>query len=633
MSAISAEIKDAIEEETPYASVITSIDFEGPEVVIYSRNLDLLMDDDGFIRELARKIRKRITLRPDPSIMMDPERAREKIKEMVPEKANVVDISFSPSIGEVTIEAVKPGVAIGKEGSLLRKIMRTIRWTVKILRSPPIKSEIISSIRRYLIREAEDRQKILRRIGRRIYREPRAKEDWVRISTLGGSREVGRSANLLQTAESKILLDCGVNIASEDNAFPHLEAPEARLGELDAVIISHAHLDHSGFVPYLFKYGYDGPVYCTPPTRDLSALLQLDYVDIAEREGRDLPYDKKDVKKFIKHTIPLDYGDVTDISPDLRVTFHNAGHILGSAITHIHIGEGLYNVVYTGDLKFDKTRLFSPADYEFPRLETLIIDSTYGGSRNTQPSRSDAEDKFLRLVLETLKNGGKVIVPVFGVGRSQEIMVLLEESRRVGAFNGAPVYLDGMVWEATAIHTAYPEYLSPDLQDQILRQDKNPFLSDIFEWVGDNERRAEIIGGGPCVILATAGMMSGGPVLEYFKELASDPNNMLIFVGYQCEGSLGRRIQKGWREVPIRNEDGNKEVVKVNMKVETVEGFSGHSDRAQLLNYVRRISPKPRYVMCCHGDGERCVDLCSSLHKLFNIKTNAPRNLETRRLH
>ena len=356
-------------------------------------------------------------------------------------------------------------------------------------------------------------------------------------------------------------------------------------------------------------------------------------MDIAEREDRPLPYNKRDIINFLRHCIPLEYGDVTDIAPDIRITLHNAGHILGSSIVHAHIGEGLYNLVYTGDFKFDRTRLFSPAVCMFPRLETLVMDSTYGGAEDIQPFRADAEREFIRIVTETTKRGGKVVVPAFAVGRAQEIMVLLEDFSRKGMLDGIPVYLDGMIWEATAIHTAYPEYLSQELRERIFRADENPFLSELFERVKGPDQRARVIDGGPAVIVSTAGMMAGGPVLEYFKTLAPDPLNTLIFVGYQCEGSLGRRIQKGWREVPLRGEKGRVVEAKVNMEIRTVEGFSGHSDRAQLLNYVRRVSPKPQRVICVHGDENNCIDLASALHKLFRVETRAPRNLETIRLH
>lgn len=626
------EIKRVAREQTPFGESISDVEFEGPRVVLYCRDLDVLMQDGEAIKDFARLIRKRIVLRPDPSIMSEPEQAEKEIRELVPAEAGITDIIFSPDIGEVTIEAEKPGVAIGKGGYLLREIMRKVRWTPKVVRAPPIKSDIVRGIRLSIIQAAAERRDIMRRIGRRIHRQPRARGDWIRVTSLGGSREVGRSAHLLQTPESRVLLDCGVNVASEEKAFPHLEIPEMRLEELDSLVISHAHLDHCGFAPYLYKYGFEGPTYCTPATRDLAALLQLDYVEIAEREDKPLPYNKKDIRKFVQHTIPLEYGDVTDISPDVRITFHNAGHILGSAVTHIHIGEGLHNIVYTGDVKFDRTRLFAPAVYTFPRAETLVIDSTYGGAEDIQPRRADAEREFIHVVNETIKRGGKVVVPAFAVGRAQEMMVLLDSCRREGTYVGAPVYLEGMIWEATAIHTAYPEYLCPELREQIFRLDQNPFLSDLFTRVTKPDQRAGIIEGEPAVIISTAGMMAGGPVIEYFKALAGDPRNSLVFVGYQCEGSLGRRIQKGWREIPLRGEGGRVEEVKVNMEVRTIEGFSGHSDRAQLLNYVRRVTPKPHRVICLHGEESKCTDLASALHKLFRVETKAPSNLEAIRL-
>ena len=154
----------------------------------------------------------------------------------------------------------------------------------------------------------------------------------------------------------------------------------------------------------------------------------------------------------------------------------------------------------------------------------------------------------------------------------------------------------------------------------------------MFVRVANSDQRKQAIEGESSVILATAGMMTGGPVIEYFKTLAPDPRNSLIFVGYQSEGSLGRKIQKGWREVPLRGAGGRAEEVKVNMGIHTVDGFSGHSDRAQLLNYVRRINPKPERVICCHGEDTKCMDLASTIHKLFRMETRAPHNLETIRL-
>ncbi len=625
------EIKAAVK-ETPFADSVSDINFEGPRVVLYCKNLDLLAENGEIIKDLARKIRKRIILRPDPSILTDEEKAENKIREIVPPEAGITDIIFSEDIGEVTIEAEKPGIAIGKGGAIFRDIMHKISWTPRIIRAPPIKSEIVKNVRLSMIYGGAERREILRKIGRRIHREQKAKDGWVRFTTLGGAREVGRSCFLLQTPESRVLLDCGVNVASDNKSFPHLEVPELRLPELDALVLTHAHLDHCGFAPYLFKYGFEGPVYCTPATRDLAILLLLDYVEIAEREDKPLPFNKRDIMTFLSHCIALDYGDVTDIAPDVRITLHNAGHILGSSLLHIHVGEGLYNLVYTGDIKFDRSRLFSPAVYTFPRVETLITDSTYGGAEDIQPYRNDAESSLLTKINETIKKGGKVIVPAFAVGRAQEMMVLLEDARRKKIIDEVPVYLDGMIWEATAIHTAYPEYLSQELRELIFKEDENPFLSKMLIRVSGPDQRAQVIDGEPAVIISTAGMMTGGPVLEYFKRLAPDPKNTLIFVGYQGEGSLGRRIQKGWREIPTRGENGKLEEVRVNMEIKTVEGFSGHSDRSQLLNYVRRLVPKPDRIISVHGDESKCSDLSSAFHKLFRVETRAPLNLETIRL-
>ncbi|MEW6221804.1 MAG: beta-CASP ribonuclease aCPSF1 [Candidatus Hadarchaeota archaeon] len=626
------EIKRVVKEETSFGDSVSDVDFEGPRVVLYCSKLDLLAEDGDVIKELAKKIRKRIILRPDESILTDKKKAEEQIRSMVSPEAGITDIIFNDDVGEVTIEAEKPGVVIGKEGALLRELMYKIKWTPKVVRAPPIKSDLVRNIRLSMIHAGADRRGILKKVGKRIHREKTAKGDWVRLTTLGGSREVGRSCFLLQTPESTVMVDCGVNVASEDRAFPHLELPEVRLDKLDAVVLTHAHLDHCGFIPYLYKMGYEGPVYCTAPTRDLAVLLQVDYVEIAEREDKLMPYDKRDIGRFLAHTIPLDYGDVTDIAPDLRVTLHNAGHILGSSIAHFHVGEGLYNVVYTGDIKFDRSRLFSPAVYTFPRSETLIIDSTYGGPQDVQPRRANAEEEFIEIVRETVKRGGKVVVPAFAVGRAQEMMVLLESYRRDGLLDDVPVYLDGMIWEATAVHTAYPEFLSQELRESIFKEDTNPFLSDMFVKVSGPDKRAEVIEGGPGVIISTAGMMTGGPVMEYFKKLAPDPSNTLVFVGYQSEGSFGRRVQKGWSEVAIRGDKGRLEEVKVNMEIKTVEGFSGHSDRVQILNYIKRLVPKPERVINIHGEESKCHDLASTIYKLFRIETRAPMNMETIRL-
>ena len=211
-------------------------------------------------------------------------------------------------------------------------------------------------------------------------------------------------------------------------------------------------------------------------------------------------------------------------------------------------------------------------------------------------------------------------------------MLVLEEAMRTGQIPQAPIYLDGMIWEATAIHTAYPEYLNSQLRTQIFQTGENPFLAPMFKRVETSDMRANIIDDvEPCIVLATSGMMSGGPVLEYFKGWADNPLHALLFVGFQSEGSLGRRIQREAREITL-NDRGNPLTLQIKMDVETIDGFSGHSDRLQLLNYVGTMEPRPERVIVNHGEEYKCSDLASSLYKKFGVETRAPMNLETIRL-
>lgn len=628
------EIKKAVKDTVPQTSLITKVDFEGPEVVLYSKNPSVLAANGEIVKELVRLIKKRVVVRPDASVLLKEEEAEKKIREIVPEEAGISEVNFDPNFGEVLIESVKPGLVIGKAGKTLSDIKMAIGWVPRVRRTPPITSKIVKSIRHLLLKSSSERKEMLRKIGKRIHRTPVSRgTQWVRVSALGGFREVGRSSLYLHTPESRVLIDCGINVAAGDNnkGFPYLNTPEFNLQELDAVVVTHAHLDHAGFVPYLFYMGYEGPVYCTPPTRDLMFLLQWDYLDVVDREGRPLPYDRKFIKKVVKHVIPLEYGEVTGIAPDIRLTLHNAGHILGSSIAHFHVGDGLYNLAYTGDLKYEKSRLFEPANVRFPRLETLILESTYGGSKDIQPGRKDAERQLVDIINETTNRGGKILVPVFAVGRAQEMMVALEEYIRKGVLNSVPIYLDGMIWEATGIHTTYPEYLNRDLRDQIFHRGRNPFLSEVFERVTGTSMRQEVMDGEPSVILATSGMLAGGPAMEYLKNLAESEKNSIIFVGYQAEGSLGRRIQKGWNEIPI-TENGKTRGVPIKMSVHTVEGFSGHSDRNQLMNYIRRLNPKPSRIITCHGEESKGIELASAIYKTFKIETRAPPNLEVLRI-
>ncbi len=636
MSSVDTQLEDIqseIEQEIPGSISVTDVKYEGPELVVYTRDPKEFAADGDLIRRLASKLRKRISVRPDPEVLSSPGQARERVVEVVPEDAGVTDLDFHEDTGEVVIEAQKPGMVIGRHGSTLREITQEVGWTPEVVRTPPIESSTVRNVRDFLKQEREERRDTLERVGRQIHREEMADDQWVRITTLGCCREVGRAAFILSTAETRVLIDCGDKPGAEGEV-PYLQVPEA-LGagaqNLDAVILTHAHLDHSALVPLLFKYGYDGPIYCTEPTRDLMGLLTLDYLDVAAKEGRAPPYESEMVRKAIKHCISIEFGDVTDIAPDVKLTFHNAGHILGSAVSHFHIGDGLYNVAFSGDIHYDDTRLFNGAVNDFPRVETLVLESTYGGRNDYQTDQEDSERKLLDSITETIENDGKVLIPAFAVGRSQEIMLVLEEAMRNDKIPTVPVHLDGMIWEATAIHTTYPEYLRDELQDRIFHEEKNPFLMEQFNHVdGGEEERQEITDEGPSIILSTSGMIEGGPIMSWLRHLGREPESTLTFVGYQAQGTLGRRIQNGWDEIPINNRGGGRgDTLALNMNVATVDGFSGHADRQGLENFVKTMNPRPEKVLCVHGDESSVQDLSSALYHDYNMRTFAPRNLET----
>ena len=627
------EMRSEVEQEVPGDITITEVTYEGPELVIYTRDPKKFAQDGDLVRRLASKLRKRITVRPDPSSLAPPESAREEIKRIIPEEAGVADLDFHADTGEVVIEAEKPGMVIGRHGSTLREITQQVGWTPEVVRTPPIESSTVSNVRNFLKQERDERRDILERIGRQIHREEMSDDEWVRITTLGCCREVGRAAFILSTPETRILIDCGDKPGAPDDV-PYLQVPEA-LGAgastLDAVVLTHAHLDHSALIPLLFKYGYDGPIYTTEPTRDLMGLLQLDYLDVAAKEGRAPPYESEMVREAIKHTVPLEYGDVTDIAPDIKLTLHNAGHILGSSICHFHVGDGLYNVAFSGDIHYEDTRLFNGAVNEFPRVETLVLESTYGGRNDYQTDQEDSERKLKHIIRNTIERDGKVLIPAFAVGRSQEIMLVLEEAMREGEIPTVPVHLDGMIWEATAIHSTYPEYLRDDLRDRIFHDDENPFLADQFNHIdeGEDERR-DVADGGPSVVLSTSGMVEGGPIMSWLEHLGKDSDSTLTFVGYQAQGTLGRAIQSGREEIPFGNDrTGRSKTLTLRMGVETADGFSGHADRQGLENFVRTMNPRPEKVLCVHGDESSTQDLSSALYHDYNMRTFAPKNLET----
>ncbi len=617
---------------------VSSIEFEGANIVVYTNNKDFLFEGREIIKELVKELKKRIEIRADPSLLLGPEETEKKIRDILKD-VKIGSINFDTSRSKLIIEVDDVSKAVGKEGCNLKEIQKQTMWSTTVRRIPPLRSRIVEGMRAVLFQESEYRRKFLNNVGKRIYSgwtKGKVKE-WIRFTVLGSGMQVGRSAILLQTQESRVLLDCGIDVSVTDDSpsqFPYFEAPEFDLQEIDAVVITHAHLDHCGLLPYLFKIGYRGPVYCTRPTRDIMVLMQLDYLKVLNNSKRKALYDANDIKEMLKHVICLNYGEVTDITPDLRLTFYNAGHILGSAMVHLNVGNGVHNFLYTGDFNFHaNSELLDNANTHFQRLESMLIESTNGGNKDYKPSREQSEEELLKVILDTYVRKGKVLIPVFAVGRGQEILLSLKKLIEEERMPEIPIYIDGMLWEVTAIHTAYPEFLNKNLRTAINSGDI-PFLRDYFKPVGSAKEREMIYESKePCIVLATSGMMNGGTSIEYFKHFAGDENNTLVFVGYQAVGTLGRRLKDGERDILLQNTGSESDKITVNMRVTSIEGFSGHADVRRIKKFISKLSVKPKIVAVNHGEREKVLQLGSAIQRLLNCKIRTPENLESVRLN
>ncbi|BCS90972.1 MAG: ribonuclease J [Candidatus Micrarchaeota archaeon] len=634
----SLEIKQKIL-ETIDKDVVSSIEFEGPYVVIFIRDPNYIETHQELIKDIAAKIRRKVIVKADKAHLKDVEEARELIQQIVPKEAEIKSIRFAPDLHEVYIEAYKSGLVIGKNGSTLREIFVKTGWLPKIWRVPSIQSESIDELRNLIINDSSKRKKFLTLLGKNINKVI-LKTDWLKVTALGGFREVGRSCLLVETKESKVIIDCGISpepgvmgsSSDASRAFPYIADAKIPINEIDAIILTHGHMDHMGFIPYLYKYGYEGPVYSTLPTIDLAALLLKDYVKLVARSGGTPLYEEKDIRKMIDHMVPLEYNEVATITDEIKLTYHNAGHIIGSASAHLHIGEGLYNIVHTGDLKFGYSRLLDPADTAYTRVDGLFIESTYGGNHDINSSnREQSEIELMEAIKSTVENNGKILIPVFSVGRAQEIQLTLEYymTNNDRYKLDVPIYLDGMVLEANAIHTAYPDYLKKSLRNRIL-SNMSPFESELFQVIKRESDRVDDTRS--AIIIASGGMLNGGASLQYFRDLLSDERNTLIFVGYNSQNSLGRKLQNGVREIALEDDEGKLREYNVKMNIKTIEGFSGHSDRRQLMNFIKSIKTRPRSIFTMHGEEVKCEEFARAIYRSFNINARAPMNLDSMRL-
>ena len=600
---------------------VTKVNFEGPSLCIYvKRPSEEVLD---LVGEVAKTFKKRVVVRADPTSRLSREKTRELIEEYLPD----VDIYFEEN-GDVYIYTTKP-LREKEIKTIARSIFIKTGWRVVIEGGLLDKGEV-ASVRKIYHGAFSQRMQLMDNLARFIHLEPVVKDGPITVTFLGGAMEVGRSSILVSTTESNVLLDCGLKPGQYDEDFPALDLID--IDKLDAVVLTHAHMDHVGCLPLLYKYGYKGPVYMTDPTKYQTYILLTDYVELKEREGLQPIFSKADVEAVVYHTITLDYEEVTDIAPDIKLTFYDAGHEIGSAMAHLHIGNGRYNILYTGDFKYGKTRLLNRAVSKFKRVEMLIMESTYGGRDDLQPPRVEAENALAKYVSETVSQRGKVLIPAFSTGRGQEILYVLNKMIEGGSIPRVPIFVDGMIVETLNVYLMYPHYLNPEVAEEVYGG-VNPFTTSGSVVIIDRAKRIEdrinqiakiTQSEEPAVIIAPHGMVNGGPILDYFVQLAHDERNKIIFVSYQAEGTLGRRILNGERDFTVRSLVGE---VKVEMKMGAVAipGFSGHSDRRELMKYVEHIEPKPKKIVLVHGEPSKTISLATSIELKYKITTIIPK--------
>ncbi len=437
----------------------------------------------------------------------------------------------------------------------------------------------------------------------------------LKVQFFGAAGEVGRSCILIESNGSRVLMDAGVKPSGEgsqgNNTFPVI--PDDMIKSLDAIVLTHAHLDHAGYLPHIFSTGWKGKVYATKPTMELSNVLVNDYMRISNPSN----VTKNGLNALQKGYKLVEYNNEFKVN-DMYFRLLPAGHILGSSM--VQATDGHNTVLYTGDFNLKVTKLLNPAHSSNLNADTLIMESTYGGEKDVFPTETQILKDMMQSMKETLNNGGKVIIPSFAVGRAQEVLFILDDYIRSGILPKVPIYIDGMIGKAIGIYRHNVIFCREEIQRKILMSEIDPFRSENFFEVKSPGMRNRIMHDKrPCVIVTTSGMLNGGPITKYLTSLAGDEQNKLILVGFQVEGTRGRTLLDGAKELDI---DGNK--VEIKLQVEMYH-LSAHADRSQLTKFVDKINGLSNTFLV-HGEQEKIDSLSSALTQAreHRFKTHKP---------
>ena len=445
----------------------------------------------------------------------------------------------------------------------------------------------------------------------------------MRLTFYGAAGEVTGSMYLLETAGKRILLDCGMFQGRREESRQKNENFPLAPADVDAIVLSHAHIDHAGRLPILRKRGYRGPIYCTSATKDLCAIMladagfiqEKDWQFLNKRHRNSLPeplYTAEDGAAVPETMIGVPYEHATEIFPGIALTFYDAGHILGSASVVLDIATPgrPTRFVFSGDI--GRTGLPIIRDPKPPAsdrpADVLIIESTY--ANRVHESVAQAQELLAGWVNKVSKRGGKIFIPAFAVGRVQELIYELHGLERAGLIPDVPIYVDSpLAVNATDIFRLHPEAF--DKTEQLIRMTDDLFHFKLVTYVRKveeskrlNERR------GPAVIIAASGMAESGRILHHLRNGLDDHRNLVLMVGFQASHTLGERLRSGASEVKIFGEE-----VKVRAQVALISGYSAHADRPELLAWTNGLGPKPRRAFVVHGEQDRLEGMASLLRE------------------
>lgn len=463
----------------------------------------------------------------------------------------------------------------------------------------------------------------------------------MKLTFLGGAGMVTGSSHLIETESCTFMLDYGMFQGGKDEERLNFETPRFVPGELDFVILSHAHIDHSGRLPLLIKHGFTGPIHATKPTVDLSEIMLLDAAKIQEQDAEwenkklqrsgkpaiDPLYTSEDAERVLRHFTPHFYDTMIHINDTVRLRFQDAGHILGSAIVELWITEsaGTTKLVFSGDLGMPNKPIIKDPSF-IESADYLIMESTYGNT--THEPQEQAFQRLMEIITETTLKNGTVIIPAFSVGRTQELIYQMNawyEQKDLPEEQRIPIYVDSpMARRATEAFRANSMFYDEEAQ-AMLRSGDNPFSFQNLHFTKDVEESKMLNRTNfPRVIISASGMATAGRVRHHLKHHLWQENSAVVFVGYQAEGTLGRILTEGAKEVRLFGDE-----VCVKAHVENVDGFSGHADRPMLLSWLSHFERKPKKIFLVHGEAEEMMPFAEELRRQGHQEVYTPGRFET----